>query len=260
MTGSGSGSAPGPGGGRTTDSHGVPWADRELSPAAYATDDGSADPAVLAALAQVVRTPSSDTETELLQLVARSRWLVPIVAVAVDTELRGGLRVEGRAEMATPTLTAPDGRRALPVFSGVSTLMAWQSDARPQPITAAAAAQAAIQDECDTMIIDLGADHAVVLRPSMVWALAMVREWLPAHQDPVVAAGIAAAVADEPQVLGHALGDGAPPASGVLRVTLTLAPGLAPADVELLATRVGERIARDGELRARIDGLAFTIR
>ena len=88
----------------------------------------------------------------------------------------------------------------------------------------------------------------------------MTATGLPAHEDPVVAAGIAAAVADEPQVLGHALGDGVPPASGVLRVTLTLAAGLTAADVELLATRAGERIARDGELRARIDGLAFTIR
>ena len=81
-----------------------------------------------------------------------------------------------------------------------------------------------------------------------------------AHEDRAVPAGIAAAVADEPQVLGHALGDGVPPASGVLRVTHSLAAGLASAGVEQLATGVGERIARDGELRARIDGLAFTIR
>ena len=47
---------------------------------------------------------------------------------------------------------------------------------------------------------------------------------------------------------------------GVLVVELTLAPGLATDQVQALATRVGERLATDGELRARIDGLTFRLR
>jgi len=45
----------------------------------------------------------------------------------------------------------------------------------------------------------------------------------------------------------------------VLRVTLRLAPGLDEATVQAVATAVGERLATDGEIRARIDGLAFSI-
>jgi hypothetical protein len=41
---------------------------------------------------------------------------------------------------------------------------------------------------------------------------------------------------------------------------LTLRAGLAAEEVQALATRVGERIATDGESRARIDALAFAIR
>ena len=46
----------------------------------------------------------------------------------------------------------------------------------------------------------------------------------------------------------------------MLGVVLDLRPGLAPEQVRAVATRVGERLATDGELRARIDGLAFRIR
>jgi hypothetical protein len=59
-------------------------------------------------------------------------------------------------------------------------------------------------------------------------------------------------------VLAHEIGPGAP-GEGVLRVTLRLAPGLDTATVQAVATAVGERLATDGEIRARIDGLAFSI-
>ena len=45
----------------------------------------------------------------------------------------------------------------------------------------------------------------------------------------------------------------------MLRIALTLRPGLDTAAVQAVATAVGERLATDGEIRARIDGLAFAI-
>jgi len=45
-----------------------------------------------------------------------------------------------------------------------------------------------------------------------------------------------------------------------VRIELELEPGLSAQDVQGIATRVGERLATDGELRARVDGLAFAIR
>ncbi len=242
------------------DSSGLPWAHRELTGTGFHDDPGAGDPAVLAMLHLAASAPSSDTETALLRAVATARWLVPIVAVAVDTELHAGLRVEGHSEMAAVTLERPDGSKALPVFSSLASLAAWDPVARPVPVTADRAAQAAVAEGCDTLLLDLGQDHALALRPSMIWALAMQREWQPAHDDPVVAAGVDAALAGEPHVLAHRLTEGEPPAAGVLRVTLALRAGLDSGQVQALATRVGERIATDGELRARIDGLAFSIR
>lgn len=241
------------------DSHGVPWAHRDLSPSGFETDDGSADPALRARLIQVSQQPSTEAEVDLLAALAQARWLVPVVAVAVDTQVQDGRRVEGTAEMASVTLTAPDGRAALPVFSGLDTLAAWDPAARPVPVSADRAAQAAIAEGCDTMLVDLGAEHALALRPSMVWALAMRRPWAPAHQDPGVAAALGGVLAEEAAVAAYELADGPPHASGVLRVTLRLHPGLDDAGVQALVTRVGERLATDGEIRARIDGLRFSI-
>jgi hypothetical protein len=93
----------------------------------------------------------------------------------------------------------------------------------------------------------------------MVWALAQQRDWLPAHLDPFVAQALIRATADEEDVIG-CVGQDEPAKAGVLRVVLSLRPGLDAGQVQALATRIGERIATDGEARARIDGLSFTIR
>ncbi len=246
--------------GGTVDSSGMPWAHRELSPSGVEDDAGEADPLVREAAAAVAAYPSSDGERELLARVSGARWLVPIVASGVDTEVADGRRVDGHAEMAFVSLTAPDGQRALPVFSGLDSLAAWDPQARPVPVTADRAAQSAVSEGCDTMLLDLGSPHAVALRPSMVWALAMAREWVPAHEDPTVLDGVAQAAALEPAVVSVDISDGTPAASGVLRIALTLPAGLSAAEVSALATRIGERIASDGELRARIDGVAFSVR
>jgi hypothetical protein len=140
----------------------------------------------------------------------------------------------------------------------MAAISAWDPEARPVPVTAARAAQAAVSERCDVIVVDLAGPHTVALRPSMVWALAQQRDWLPAHEDDTVRRAVVRAVREQEGVLGHEIGSGAP-GEGVLRVTLRLAPGLDAATVQVVATAVGERLATDGEIRARIDGLAFSI-
>jgi hypothetical protein len=185
---------------------------------------------------------------------------VPVVAAPAEVDTSGELAVEKSTDMAAVTLTSPDGQRALPVFSSVAALTRWDPAARPVPVTSARAAQAAVSERCEVMLLDLGAEHAQVLRPSMVWALAQQRDWVPAHEDPAVARSVAAAVRPETAVRSHGLGPGEPAGQGILRIELELEPGLGAQDVQGIATRVGERLATDGELRARVDGLAFAIR
>ncbi len=127
------------------------------------------------------------------------------------------------------------------------------------PVTASAAAQAAISEECHVLVVDVASSHATVLRPSMLWALAQQRPWVPSHLDDHVAAAVRAAVADEPEVDDHRVEAGEPPGAGVLRIVLALRPGLGADEVGDIATRIGERIATDGETRARIDALTFSL-
>jgi type III secretion system (T3SS) SseB-like protein len=238
------------------DSAGTPFGGRELTGTGFDDDTGAADPTLAAAL-----TDPAD-EVALMSAVGRARLLVPIVAepVSVDSsgERTGGLAVEKQTDMAAVTLVAPDGTRALPVFSSMAAITAWDPEARPVPVTAARAAQAAVSERCDVIVVDVAGPATVALRPSMVWALAQQREWLPAHEDETVRRSVAAAVREQDAVQSHEIGPGAP-GEGVLRIALTLRPGLDAATVQAVATAVGERLATDGEIRARIDGLSFAI-
>lgn len=237
----------------THDSGGLPWSGRQLTGSGFDGDQGAADPDLLAALAD------PQDETALMRAVAQARLLVPVVAVSGGAEHSGNPMVEKSADLAVVTLTSADGQRGFPVFSSLAALVGWDATARPSPVTSWRAAQGAVSERCDVMLLDLGSGHERVLRPSMVWALAQQRDWLPAHTDPFVARALTRAIADEADVVG-CVGEGDHGATGILRVVLTLRAGLDGAAVQALATRVGERIATDGEARARIDGLAFTIR
>ncbi|MEO6413000.1 MAG: SseB family protein [Pedococcus sp.] len=234
------------------DSAGVPFGGRELSSTGFDGDTGAADPVLVAALAEL------HDEVALMAAVSAARLLVPIVAEPVSLDDSGQHTVEKQTDMAAVTLVAPDGTRALPVFSSMAAITTWDPEARPVPVTAARAAQAAVSERCDVMVVDLAGPRTVALRPSMVWALAQQRDWLPAHEDETVRRAVAAAVREQESVLAHEIGPGAP-GEGVLRVTLRLVPGLDTATVQAVATAVGERLATDGEIRARIDGLAFSI-
>jgi hypothetical protein len=243
-----------------TDSAGTPWAGRSLAGTGFGEDTGDADPALLAALAEVGDQPSAEADARLVRAAAAARWLVPVVAV-LDESGDGDHRhtVEKRTDMAVVTLTAPDGRRALPVFTSTDALAAWDPTARPVPVSGAQAAQAAVAEGCQVAVVDVGGEAPTELRPSMLWALAQEVEWRPAHTDPFVAQSVSRAVADEPDVATLRLEEGRPAGHGVLRVVLGLRPGLAADAVQAVATRVGERLATDGEFRARVDDLTFAV-
>jgi len=236
-----------------SDSSGMPWTGRALTGTGFDGDLGEADVDLTAAL------DDPQEETVLMRAVAQARLLVPILAAPSGIDDSGELMVETSTDMAVVTLTSPDGQRALPVFSSLAALSAWDAAARPSPVTSARAAQAAVSERCDVMLLDLGSGHECVLRPSMVWALAQQREWLPAHTDPFVTQALSRATADEADVI-DCVCESDPAGAGILRVVLRLRPGLDSAQVQALATRIGEQIATDGEARARIDDLAFTIR
>jgi hypothetical protein len=230
-----------------TDSAGVPWAGRSLAPQPFAGDDGSADPALVAAL-------ETGDAARVAAALAAARVLVPVVAVLGDDPAPVGpmgLPVDKAADMAVATLVAPDGARALPVFTSLATLGSWDATVRPVPAEGQRAALAAVQDECTRLVVDpAGPVPAVVARP-VLWALAQGRRWVAPAEDVDVLDAVRTAVA-HPAVTGVACGP--MPVAG-LRVELAVRPGLDAAGLSALAEQVRMRLAASEVLAERVDAL-----
>src|SRR2546423_14223668 len=98
------------------DSAGVPWAGRTRTSQPFAGHDGSAAPALAAALA-------SGDEHAVAQALAAARVLVAVVAVLGEERApvgASGLASDKSADMAVAPLVGRDGRKALPVFSSLA--------------------------------------------------------------------------------------------------------------------------------------------
>ncbi|MFD7444993.1 SseB family protein [Streptomyces sp. NPDC059909] len=209
----------------------------------FSDDDGTADPALTAALAAWAEDRSA--ERPVLEALKGARLLVPVVAVLGEVEEdENGLRREKTSDMAVPTLTA-GGRRALPAFTSTASLARWDPAARPVAVPLHQALQAAAHEKADTLVLDLAGPVPYQLTGPALLALAEGRTSTDPLADPSVTAAVRAAVAAEPAVLRAHLGPGS--ADGTL--ALVLAPDAVPADA---ARRVARALAADATLRARL--------
>ena len=115
-------------------------------------------------------------------------------AQAFDKKVRDFLSVKMPGQVDIPELQEVKTR-----LRRSEAVAAWDPQARPVPVTPARAGQAAVSEGCDVIVVDVAGPATRVLRPSMVWALAQQRRWVPAHTDPFVAASVTAALRDELQ-------------------------------------------------------------
>ncbi|MFF3732260.1 SseB family protein [Streptomyces sp. NPDC002476] len=209
----------------------------------YSDDDGSADPALAAALAAWAEDRTA--VGPVLEALQGTRLLVPVVAVLGEVEVdENGLRREKTSDMAVPTLLAGD-RRALPAFTSTDSLALWDPGARPVAVPLHQALRAAAHEKADTVVLDLAGPVAFELTGPALLALAEGRTSADPLDDPAVTTAVRDAVAAEPAVVRAHLGPGR--ADGTL--ALVLDAGTDPADA---ARRVAERLAADEVLRARL--------
>jgi SseB protein N-terminal domain len=220
----------------------------------FAADDGSADPAAAAALAAFAAGTGS--EHAALTALAGARLLVPVVAAGVPDgdpppgASGGSCHVPGgekTSEMSIPTLIGQDGRAAVPAFTSLAAMHAWQPGARPVPADAARVWQAAAADAA-AVVLDIAGPVPLAIDGARLAALAAGQPVpLPEH-DPDVHAAIGAVAATYPQVTAvRLLGD--PPGEGPdLTVELSLAPGASSATAGQLGaevlSRLGSRLRR----------------
>jgi hypothetical protein len=261
------------GSGGATDSAGQPWAGRSLAGGDakihnFEDDDGTADAAYLAAVAALVAADGD--EAAVVASLGSARVFVPIVAqLAEEGEGADGLHADKQADMALVTLTAPDGRTAMPVFTSVKSLEAWHPQARPVAVYAARAALSAVAEGAELLVLDPGSEVTFVVRRPAVWALAQQQAWVPSYADPELAEALGAAAVAYPAVRRVELqaGDGVASATsgGIairgggagpeLRVVLYLEDGLDAAGIQSIVAGLNADWSRNAWFAERVDSI-----
>ncbi|MEO3767521.1 SseB family protein [Streptomyces sp. B8F3] len=214
----------------------------------FATDDGSADPRLTAALTAYADAPDDPAAGDrVLAALAGTRVLVPVVALLGEAEEGpDGLRRDKTSDMAVPTLEVPGGRRALPAFTSTAALARWDPAARPVAVPVPQAVRAAVAERADTVVLDVAGPVPYELTGPALLAAAEGRGSTDPLADPGVVAAVTAVVSGVAGVRAASLAR-AGGADGTL--ALVPAPGTAPADV---ARAVAGALAADTTLRARL--------
>lgn len=259
--------------GGAEDSAGFPWAGRTFDHhgTAFADDDG-ATPAEFAAAVDRVRAAAAagdwealaEAHAEAILSLSRCRVLVPLLAEAGDIGLTPeGRTVEKTQELSIVTIAAPDGRAALPVFSSVEAMRAWNPQARPIPVPGPQAALAAAQEGTDLVIVDPGTPaREFGVRRTALEAMATGERIAPAWADPEVLAAFAASLAGETGALAVELAPGDPEGrllSAETDVILSLAPGLDREALGGLLAALQRRWTSSEVIARRVDSLRVRI-
>lgn len=214
---------------------------RELPAGPFAGDDGAADPTLARALDRL--GADARAEVEVVAALAQARLFVAIVA-------RSGVG----AELDLLTVTAADGRRALPVFSSVATLTRWRPEARPVPVPGPRAALSAVADGCDLVDLDPAGPVRYLVRRPAVWALGRGRDWVPSYADRDLAREVAALCAQE-GLLSHC----EPGTTAELRVVLGAPEGRTGPQVHEAMERLSRRLAESERFTDAVDSLELTV-
>jgi hypothetical protein len=222
-------------------------------------DDGSADPAVTAAMAAFWTGRGS--EHAALTALSDSRLLVPVVAIlgasdpgaggkgggnkGADGKGPGGKGAGGGgdkdSEMALPKLSGHDGRPAIVAFTGLAALTRWRPDARPVPAEALRVWQAAVAESC-AVVIDVAGPVPLAVEGARLAAMAAGQPPPLPHQDPDIVAAIAAAVDGVSVIAGFRLEPGSPQDGSGLAVRLQVA-GRGAVQMRQAAERIADVLA-----------------
>jgi hypothetical protein len=145
---------------------------RSIPDPGFAGDDGAVPPALAAALATYAEDPERRHQATVAVL-QDSRLLVPVVAMLGEVEHdEHGLAHDKTSDMATVLMRGRDGRLALLAFSGTEPLQRWNPEARPVPVSARQAAEAAVHDEAAALLVDVAGPAMLVVEGEDLRALA----------------------------------------------------------------------------------------
>jgi hypothetical protein len=167
---------------------------KQIPKSEFNDDDGQADPAVIAALRGY--RAGTVARSQVLNVLLGSRLFVPVKAVLDSVEVTDtGQQVEKDSHMATVSVQAADGRRALLAFTSVITMAQWDREARPVAARAQTTAAAARGEGADALLVDFGSEHTFVIEGDSLETMAKGEAAWVAILDPAVQAAVIEVVA-----------------------------------------------------------------
>ena len=239
------------------DSAGTPWAGRHFEANTSADDDGSAPERLIEALRRFATRELG--EGEVVDALRDSRLLIPLIAHLGEAgENEHGQLVDKTQELSIITVSGPDGRNVLPVFTSVDAMSHWNPKARPVPASAVRVALAAASEETDLVVLDPTSETEFIIRRPALWAIAQSKPWTPSFADEDVLDAFADAAAGEPAVRSVALAPGDPLArlaGPELVVQLALVDGLAKPELDAVIGRMQAKWLKSEIISLRVDSM-----
>ena len=247
---------------RFADSAGVPWEGRSFDANPFADDDGSANPALIEALAEFRANPTDPRE--VFKAFAASRLLIPLLAdLGESGEGAHGQTVDKSADLSIVTVQTPDGQTGLPVFSSVAAMAVWNKTARPVPADAVRVALAAASEGNNRIILDPGSETEFVFRRPAIKAMATQQDWVPSFLNETVGRAFAAPLDEsEPNVLAVYLEAGDPLSrldGAELQISLKLVAGLSQDEVQALVSRLAETWSQSEVIAESVDSMQLRL-
>ena len=114
-----------------------------------------------------------------LERLRRCRLLVAVVAVADEVDDDGA---DKGSHMAVVSMISAAGDKGLLAFTGLDSMVRWDPEARPVPVTGEAAARAALDDGAQALVIDVLGPSRVVVSGADLESLAGDKQWPPTER------------------------------------------------------------------------------
>lgn len=231
---------------------------KDIPESIFADDDGSADARLAQALIKYSRGKAP--LIDVVDALAYARVLVPVLASGDKRHMgKHGLEQDAVASTGVVAVQMPDGRAALPVFTDVDAMKAWNVDARPIPAEGPRAALAAMAEEWSTLVVNPGMETVLIPRPA-VWALGQGEEWKPAVVDGSVEGDIVDAVRLAVRQGGSLRGVDAIAGRGAeVAIVLKLEAGLTQSEVDDVVLYVQRQLAQSDVVATRVDSVELRL-
>jgi len=174
-----------------------------------------------------------------------------------------GQTVDKSADLAIVTVEGPDGRSAMPAFTSIAAMAAWNPEARPIPIAARKVCLAAAAEQTTRIVLDPGSDTNFVLRRPLIAAIAQELAWVSPEADPRIAQIIGDSVEGEDSVVQVGLAAADPGhllENDEVLVQIVLVPGLEREVLEATISRITDRWSGDDYFVNAVDSVAFQLR